>query len=136
LVSAADKLKTEQQNLLQRKKSSDSNMRGATPTSVNKYNSRDKESRNKKYNASTKFNSIYGHQDGASGSAAFGGAAAAGFSGNNTAAPSMGVGPPLSLGSRNRDVNGTNPGSFYKSNKEQLIQNVKYQNQMLLKQQQ
>ena len=92
-------------------------MRGTTPTGTNKYNSRDKESRNKKYNGSTKFNSLYGHQDGSS---AFGGPAAA-FSGNNTAAPAMGVGPPLSLGSRNRDVNGTNPGSFYKSNKEQLI---------------
>ena len=89
-------------------------MRGTTPTSTNKYNSRDKESRNKKYNASTKFNSLYG-QDGASG---FG---AAPFSGNNTAAPSMGVGPALNLGSRNRDANGTNAGSFYKSNKEQLI---------------
>jgi len=116
LASAADKLKAEQQSLLQRKKSSDSNMRGTTPTSTSKYNSRDKESRNKKYNASTKFNSLYGHQDGASG---FGGAAP--FSGNNTAAPSMGVGPALSLGSRNRDANGTNAGSFYKSNKEQLI---------------
>ena len=119
MASAADKLKAEQQNLLQRKKSSDSNMRGSTPTSTNKYNSRDKESRNKKYNASTKFNSLYGHQDGASGSAAYSGAPA--FSGNNTAAPAMGVGPPLSLGSRNRDINGTNPSSFYKSNKDQLI---------------
>ena len=37
------------------------NMRGPTPNSISKYNSRDKESRNKKqYNASTKFNSIYG----------------------------------------------------------------------------
>ena len=86
-------------------------MRGTTPTSTNKYNSRDKESRNKKYNASTKFNSLYG-QDAASG------LGAAPFSGNNTAAPSMGVGPALSLGSRNRDANGTNAGSFYKSNKE------------------
>lgn len=118
MASAADKLKAEQQTLLQRKKSSDSNMRGTTPTGTNKYNSRDKESRNKKYNAGTKFNSIYG-QDGASGSAAFTGGPA--FSGNNTAAPALGVGPPLSLGSRNRDINGTNPSSFYKSNKEQLI---------------
>ena len=63
-------------------------MRGATPNSINKYNSRDKESRNKKYNASSKFNSIYGNNQ----SDGFGVNPGGGLSGNNTAAPALGVG--------------------------------------------
>ncbi len=67
------------------------------------------------------FNSIYGQDamhnqiSGMGNFHAIGG----GVGGSNTAAPSMGVGGPLNLASRNiAGVNGTESSSFYKTSKD------------------